>query len=98
MGRRAKGDVSGELAMAAAMAELRARRDLTGRFALYLDPGHKPRRRRERAEQGGATGGFLWLAVRWRSSMSSTEPAVAMVRSFSASVETVERERNGERE
>jgi hypothetical protein len=98
MGRRAKEDAGGELAMAAAMTELRARRDSTRRFTLYLDPEHKPRRRRERAEHGGAAGGFLWLAVWWRSCTSSPELAVAMVRSFSALVETVERERNGERE
>jgi hypothetical protein len=96
MGMRAKEDDGGELAMAAAMAELRARQDLTRRFALYLDPEHKPRRRHERAEQGGAIGGVLWLAVRWRSRTSSPELAAAMVRNFSVSVETTERERNGE--
>jgi hypothetical protein len=43
-------------------------------------------------------GGFLWLAVRWRSHTSSPKLAVVMVRSFSAAVETTERERNGERD
>jgi hypothetical protein len=43
-------------------------------------------------------GGFLWLAVRWRSHTSSPKLAVVMVRSFSTAVETVERERNGERD
>jgi hypothetical protein len=44
-------------------------------------------------------GGFLWLAVRWRSHTSSPKLAVVMVWSFfSAAVETAERERNGERD
>jgi hypothetical protein len=43
-------------------------------------------------------GGFLWLAVWWRWHMSSPKLTVVMVRSFSAAVETAERERNGEQD
>jgi hypothetical protein len=73
MGRRAKGDAGGELAMAATMVELRARWDSTGRFALYLDPAADPTLGGCRVGAGDAMSKLLGVAARWLTQTSSAE-------------------------
>jgi hypothetical protein len=74
------------------------RRQRIRQYALTFVRKTQREGKRGRGDDGEAMGRFLWLAVRWRSHTSSPKLAVVMVQSFFAAVETVERERNGERD